>query len=284
MMMSSFVRGFPALPCRHEGYAYLGLGLVLAIAVALAWAGRKRVRFAGIGGVTAWPLWATAFVLWMFALSSNVTAFHSEILDLSALYARLEPVPSILRSSGRFVWPLYYLVAWWALERLIAGARPQRSAAILLGCFVLQAIDIGPAFFERFHRWTAIAAPDVEHLWPIAPPPAYRHLALYRPTFIGTRCAFSSEAYVTAARLAAIHQLTFNGGYAARVERDAVAAYCDRFIEALGRGEIASDTIYVFSDEPPPGVFDALRCATFHGVRTCVARTNNDPFAEILGP
>lgn len=255
MAISTFLRGFEVLPCRHEGFAYLGLGAVALIVVALLMISKRNASAKQIGGVTAWPLWCAALAMWIFALSSNITVAHVEVLDLSKLYALLEPLPSVLRSSGRFVWPLYYLVLWWTIERVLLH---RRALAILAACCALQAIDVAPGYHRRISAWTKLTKKDVEHFWPKPPPPNARHLVLYPPTFTGTSCESPvPNAFITFGRLAALHHLTFNGGYTSRPDRAAVRAYCDRLRAELDREEREPDTIYVLTQRPPES-FDCL--------------------------
>jgi hypothetical protein len=280
--VSTFLRGFQVLPCRQEGYAYLGLGGIGLVLVALLLAGRRDRggRFRGIGGVTAWPLWAITGAMGIYALSSDVTLFHVDVLDLSRLYALLEPIPSILQSSGRFIWPLYYLVLWWAVERVVEGAGTKRALAILCGCFALQAIDVWPKLIERFSAWKSISAPDVAPP-DMVEPSAYVHLAVHPASLISV---FRNDRYVTLARFAALHGLTINSGYTSRIDRAAAEAYVERFSSELARGEIAADTVYAFLDAPPEAALAALRCGRLLDVTMCVAKDNKDPFAKSLDP
>jgi hypothetical protein len=279
MSLSTFLRGFPVLPCRHEGYAYLGLGGVLVVCVALMTCARKKAPFSGIGGVTAWPLFLVCGGMAIFALSSLVTAFHNDLADLSGLYAYLEPIPSILRSSGRFVWPIYYLILWWAFERAIEGSTVRRGLIVVSTALFLQAVDTWPGFFARMHAPSDRASPSLDAIWPIAPT-KYRHLAIDPPSLVGPGIG---DPYVLYARLAAVHHLTFNSGYAARMDRSKAATYVARFHAELDGEAIATDTIYVFLGSPRPAALAKLRCTEGPGPRTCVAATNDDPFAQTIG-
>jgi hypothetical protein len=122
----------PTLPVQvgqWEGNAYLGLGgLALAvIALLLALALRRRPRWAGLTRLL--PLAIACALLFAFALSDVVRAAGHPVLDLRALYRPLKGLVGPLRSSGRFVWPSYYLVLTALVSARDGGARGRRPPA-----------------------------------------------------------------------------------------------------------------------------------------------------------
>ncbi len=149
----AFVNPFGAsslLPDLHsesgqwEGNAYLGAGGVFLAAVATSLALRAPPRPGRLRAVA--PVAAVSLLLAAFALSSTVRAAGREVLDLGWLYRSLAGVVGPFRSSGRFVWPLYYLVLALAvvlpLRRL--RLRPRLATALLAGAVLLQLADLAP--------------------------------------------------------------------------------------------------------------------------------------------
>jgi len=123
----------------HEGYNYLGLGLLLLLplSAALAWrrlpqAFRRQPYVVG-----------ACLAMALFALSNKVWAGYALLLELP------EP-PQLLRqfrSTGRFFWPLaYLLLAGGCL--LLWRARPRLAPAILALLALLQLADTR-ILFER---------------------------------------------------------------------------------------------------------------------------------------
>ena len=118
---------------RYEGYNYLGLGtlLVLLLAVALGWrrlwAGLRRQPFLALAAVA----------LGVFALSNEVWLAYGHLTTLP------EP-PKVLqqfRSTGRFFWPLAYLLLAGGIA-FLAAARPRAASVLLPLLAVLQLADV----------------------------------------------------------------------------------------------------------------------------------------------
>ena len=113
-----------------EGFQYLGLGglllLIAAVAVRLAGAGRGVAaasasrQWRGFGAA----LFLVAILMAMFALSPRVTAAGSVLVDLSGPWAERF---AVFRATGRFFWPLGYLLMASALAT-IATRLPSRVA------------------------------------------------------------------------------------------------------------------------------------------------------------
>ena len=134
----------PVLPQgggQYEGFNYLGAGGLLAVFASLPFAWTERAKFA--------PLRLTliivaAVLLTVFAVSPMVT-----LADLQVTI----PVPHVIydlagsiRSSGRFFWPVFYLLllgAVWLLDRRF-GSRVVGPALILLAA--LQIYDTYPGW------------------------------------------------------------------------------------------------------------------------------------------
>jgi len=133
---------------QYEGYNYLGLGILLLVGLLLwrrrdAWellAGRRLVALACV-------------LLACFALSHQIYFGYLEIVRL------LRP-PNFLtqfRSSGRFFWPLAYLLL--ALGIVAAARLPRRGLglALLTAALLLQLADTWPwhqRLYQQIHRQT----------------------------------------------------------------------------------------------------------------------------------
>ena len=116
------------------------------------------VRLAGAGrgvgvasGSRPWqgfgvPLFVIALLMAVFALSPRVTAAGSVLVDLSGPWAERF---AVFRATGRFFWPLGYLLMASALAT-IATRLPSRVAlTVLLTLLIVQALDLHGAHEER---------------------------------------------------------------------------------------------------------------------------------------
>jgi uncharacterized protein DUF6311 len=285
---SAWLPELPAQPGQWEGNAYLGVGGLALLALALvlaAWRWRP-----GPGRLAALaPLATIVAVLFAFALSDRVRVAGHEVVDLRRLYRPVAGMLGPFRSSGRFVWPLYYLTlagAVLAPPRLLR-ARPRLATALLAAALLLQLGDLGPrAIGARFQprpwrprdpRWALMRGP-------------FRHLALVPPQVVGIAGPCRGELYGDDERWAPLayeayaNGLTVNSGFVARGAGERIGPPCSRLMADVAAGALREDTVYV----PHPTLRAALerggaRCGRLDGYDVCVAAPSG-AFAEALAP
>ncbi len=243
---SSFL---PALPIAsdgqaYEGFQYLGLGILLVLATALVFAARGRAARAPDADTRLWSPWliAVCLVLTAFAVSPVVTLGSRTLLNLDGPWTA--PL-ALFRSSGRFVWPLVYVMLTSAIVTVARRGRGQAGVAVLAGAVVLQLVDLhGAHSFRRqvahdpaFHAWTD---PFADARWPQVAP-AYAHLALVPPP----QCGASPVPYEGAIGLTARHGLTINAGVVARRDERAREGYCRALDADIDAARLRDDTLYV---------------------------------------
>ncbi|MBC7495514.1 MAG: hypothetical protein H7221_10950 [Flavobacterium sp.] len=98
-------------PRQYEGFAYLGLGIILLLIISLIYSvilfTKKRITLLAI---KKWGLLLIlCLILFMFALT-NVISLNNQIIATFPLPKIIEKLGFIFRASGRFIWPLYYLI------------------------------------------------------------------------------------------------------------------------------------------------------------------------------
>src|SRR5690606_3464633 len=94
---------------QYEGYQYLGFGMILLLSstVLVSLAHLHTIRGRNIRRF--YPLVAAAFAFWLLALSNKVMLGNVHLFTIP-LPSYLTQILSIFRSSGRFGWPMFYLV------------------------------------------------------------------------------------------------------------------------------------------------------------------------------
>ena len=156
---------FDATGGQYEGFNYLGIGTLALLLFAIPF---SIPRIAGIlrqHGV----LLALLFLFTMFALSNRVYWGETAVLKYRVPHLIEKPV-EIFRSSGRFFWPVgYVLILGGAVLLAREQERRRWLAAALLGLAVLQVVDTEPS--RAFPR-------NDTHLAeiPILPPTLWRPL------------------------------------------------------------------------------------------------------------
>ncbi|MEP6482346.1 MAG: DUF6311 domain-containing protein [Rhodoglobus sp.] len=125
----------------YEGFTYAGLGGLGAMALALPLLFTERRAYRG---KIAWPLIIAALLLTLFALTPNL-ALANRGLEI--------PVPqfifdlaSSMRSSGRFFWPVYYMLPIGAAWLIYKAMGEKVAGPVLLLLAALQVYDTSPGW------------------------------------------------------------------------------------------------------------------------------------------
>jgi hypothetical protein len=143
---------FPALPQGpgdYEGFNFLGLGGILALLCALPafWRSRRNILNDKMA-----PLLAACAVLFLFALSNKIgigaRTFEIWIPEI------LVQAGNIMRASGRFFWPIYYLILLYALNLIIKNYEKKIVFWLIFTFAAAQVYDTRPgwlAFQDNFN-------------------------------------------------------------------------------------------------------------------------------------
>lgn len=267
-----------------EGFQYLGLGVLIAVVtagVARVRTGRPVGTSASTQGFGGWVV-AAAVLMAIFALSPTVTAGGSVVLDVSGSWtSRL----AVFRATGRFAWPLVYVIVGWTFSTLAHRLRARALVAVLAAAVCLQAVDLHAVHRERrrtardpaFFAW---AHPMTSRVWERVLP-VYDHLVLYPPP----QCGTSPIPYEPAAYQAGLHGLTINAGGVARPDETARLRYCHDLGDQMQAGQIDARSFYIV----PPSEVDALRaaapgrlvCGAIDGITACVSSSSYDAWRDL---
>lgn len=126
---------------QYEGFNYLGLGTLLLLAAAALHLARRRMPAPPGLWRAALPLGLVLLGCLLFALSNRIV-LGSLALPVIPLPRGLEKLVSQLRASGRFFWPLAYLLPVLALAVLARARHRLVVGALLAGLVLLQAADL----------------------------------------------------------------------------------------------------------------------------------------------
>lgn len=243
-----------------EGFQYLGLGALALMALAAAIAVTVRPE----RGVATPPRRGSGFGTLVFlaavgmaivSLSPRITIGGGLLLDLSGpVTDRL----AVFRATGRFFWPLGYLLLAWALAVLSTRLPSRVTLSLLLTAVTLQALDLHGAHEERrrtardpaFHAWVSPMASPVWHQVLAH----YDHLVLYPPP----QCGNAPVGYEAPAYLAGLHGLTLNAGGVARPDDAARLRYCHELGDEVKAGRIDDESFYIV----PASEVEAIRRAS----------------------
>jgi hypothetical protein len=269
---SRFFPGIRMKPLQYEGYAYLGFGTqaLLAARVLLLFRSRPTRREALV-----WlPVFAAVLLMATYALSNLVTIGGTQVADLSNLYSKLGPWPSVFRSSGRFIWPLF---ATLTLIAALAAARIQhvwaRQWVLTLGV-LLQFLDFDPTRHPLFKDYPAFE-PFRDPAWALLKD--YRHVTIH-PVQIQWTCPFNHQLVAKLSWEAYRQKLSINSGH---VGRPPPGTDCNRH---LLPSELDEQTVYLPYFQPfLPDLVDAgFVCGPVEGYAVCVSPNRPTPLLSEL--
>lgn len=239
---SLFLRDRPALPLQYEGFNYWGIGLLVLCIAGLFFACRQ-----GFSRMIPFIIPVPLLIL--------LAASHEGYLDMNQIYSiRLSdsvlPWLSVFRSSGRLVWPLYYLALYfslWVVSR--SSLRKDLLYAIVFGCLILQTADLSGFCMETAGRFRAPGNS------PAKLPDGLEQII--QEDLVSLYVSGGDAKYMDALALfAADHHLTFNRIASAREIRK-VFGGDELEMDALSCDQVSPDAVYLYlSPEYPEGLND----------------------------
>jgi len=270
-----------------EGFQYLGLGVLLLLATSALVAVGVRLRDAARARSAQWRgfgalVFLAALAMAAFALSPRITFANHLVIDLSGPWAGRF---AVFRATGRFFWPLSYLLLASAIATLCTRLPPRLTLTILLAVVTLQALDLHGAHESRrqgardpgFYEW---ATPMPSAAWHQILP-QYKHVVMYPPP----QCGAHPVGYEAPAYLAGLHGLTINAGGAARPDEAARLRYCHDLGDQMKAGRLADDEIYIVTPGEMPAIRSAAQppavCGAIDRVSVCVTAASYQRWREL---
>jgi hypothetical protein len=219
--------------------------ILLGILAALAWMGRRgapRADTAPIPRVRWVAVWVAAGVLALLALSAKPSLGPWFVANIP-LGERGYRLMSVFRASGRFIWPLTYLVMAVVLCRV---ARLPRGSTLIGIALLLQISDLLPKFKEFRTRFRD-GPPALDTL--VVDPAWQQALARCpRLELVSTHTGGS----VGPAVAAGIAGATFSPAHTARPSPEAEQARQEATAARLAGNQWRADSVYLLMP-PLPG-------------------------------
>ena len=130
-------------PLQYEGFNYWGIGLILIVLAACILDVKNSIKHT--------VFYLLPVMLLIVTAVSNEGYFDKTLIWHFEIPEWINSYLSVFRSSGRLVWPLYYLVLFASLYILANNSEKNKFAVyVVLLCVILQAADL-----NGFHRQTA---------------------------------------------------------------------------------------------------------------------------------
>lgn len=142
----ALLKSRPTNPLQYEGFNYWGIGVLLMLFFGII--SGKRKFFLKI-----LPFLIPCILL-ILASASNEIYFDNNLLLKFEIPTYLSSVLSVFRSSGRLVWPIYYLVLIYSIHMIKTNQKNLLvSQVISVLCVFLQFLDLGQFFLLTSDRF-----------------------------------------------------------------------------------------------------------------------------------
>ena len=235
---SRLMPDLPIINYQAEGFNYLGLGIILLLILSIyKFLKKKQFKYFT---KNFWPIILISIILFFLALSNIVAVNDNILLVIHWPESIMRNIFGFFRSSGRFFWPVYYLL-FVAAFYIIKGLKFKFALLLLIFTLSLQIYDLSIKLSNRGHefedkQWdnTTISKELDEGAL------SYQHM-VFLPVI-------PHRNFPAFAVYAASHKLSINDGYFARPIND-LDKYREQTISQLKSGILDKDTIYVFSRE-----------------------------------
>ncbi len=225
----------------HEGFAYVGSGmLVLMVIATLSVLQRRSV----LSGARRYGLVVIACVLMMIYALSNRVAMGSVELFQVPYPIFLARFFEMFRSTGRFAWPLVYLLSFATIHIVIRRFSERVALVVLSAALIFQVSDMRGAIraqqMDRLRVESEWQSPLRSKFWAYAAKRYNRIYCVPSATFI--------PYYEHMALFAALHRMPINVGYLARVDEDKLRRSNKNLIEDVSSGRFAPNALYYFRE------------------------------------
>ncbi|MBU0650500.1 hypothetical protein KKC59_01165 [bacterium] len=231
---------------QYEGFSYTGTGMAILIPLAFilmlfdSFKGNFKKQL-----LTAYkhiPLIIICIVFLIIAISSNLTWGEKTLFSINLGQGILFKIANIFRSSGRFIWPIYYAIFFITLSKLTRRL-PDKILIIVLSLgLIIQISDLTllkPNILKKYKFEKHLTDPSWEKLAKqfdkIITAPPYELSMLYESDF-------KDFGY-----LAVTNKIPITTGYSARSPRERIEKLRKEIDQKLLSKELDSNTLYVFT-------------------------------------
>lgn len=230
----------PGLGGDYEGYNYLGSGILSLLLIALY----ARYRNSGFSvGVRGWPLAILSAGLFIYAISNRIAWGDHEVMVYPLPHA-IQHLSETFRASGRFFWPVYYILYAVILGTLFRSTRPRIAIGLCLAMLCVQAVDSQNAW--RFFRYKFTQAPTWNS--PMSSP-LWDELSTRYKAVILVLPGNGPLHWMPIAQFAATHGMATNAGYFARVDAKAEQRLKEQLTQTVQDQHYNPDFLYIFNDD-----------------------------------
>tara|TARA_B100000315_G_scaffold257188_1_gene305182 strand:- start:627 stop:2729 length:2103 start_codon:yes stop_codon:yes gene_type:complete len=215
-----------------EGFGYLGFGIIILSFFLIIYIFKNFIPNIKLN--IKYILLSTIFLLLAFTNSINIGNF--ELINLKLPLFMYAPL-SVIRASGRFIWPIYYLIIIFSL---IAFYKLKIKFRYLLLLLIIQLIDLSPGIKNNFDYNKFINEnKKLDNL-------VLREISQDYNTIISTYPSDSSNAFSTASSLLIKKKFDKTNIFRlGRYNRQQISKQRSKLYLELNESKLDSRTIYI---------------------------------------
>ena len=233
----------------YEGFAFPGIGIFLAIVIALLTILFKNPKNKSLNLRAYYPIIVVSLVAYFFALSNNIT------LGQNIIYTYQVPdlftfLTKTFRSSGRFVWILFYLIILGSLIFIFKSYTKRTLRIILILIVSLQFIDLHEAkkyFSTKFNNPTVYNGRSLKWASPMKDP----FWELIGKNYKQINYVYTKNRpkdYFPISHFAAKNNMKINTGYFSRISKAGAKLVNQELRQAILNKKLNSASIYFIYD------------------------------------
>jgi hypothetical protein len=233
----------------YEGFAFPGIGIFLAIVIALLTILFKNPQYKSLNLRIYYPIIIVSLVAYFFALSNNIT------LGQNIIYTYQVPdfftfLTKTFRSSGRFVWILFYLIILGSLIFIFKSYTKRTLRIILILIVSLQFIDLHEAkeyFSTKFNNPTVYNGRSLKWASPMKDP----FWELVGKNYKQINYVYTKNRpkdYFSISHFAAKNNMRINTGYFSRISKAGAKLVNQELRQAILNKKLDSASIYFIYD------------------------------------
>jgi hypothetical protein len=234
-----------------EGFAYLGLGIISALFVVIyikieELLKLKKEKFIEYikNNPTNFLLFIAAIIFFILALSP-VVSLNKNILFTIPCPAIIKKIWSIFRSTGRFMWPILYIIYIYVIKQIICKSTKKHAIIFLCICTIIQISDLSNIIIQKndyFSKKMEYVSQLKSSIWSDLAHENYKHIVFLKNVVGKEDLVWSFCDY------AIKNNMTVNDANIARKDSEFIDQVKNQYIEELKKGNGENDTIYVFGN------------------------------------
>lgn len=237
---------------QYEGFNYLGVGILILLLtnfLALTTIKRNFIQLILKTLKDYKILFILLIFLTIFALSNKIYWLDNLVVEYP-LPESIEKLFGSFRCSGRFFWPVHYLILLTALILTIQLWSRNQVKIILTLIIAIQFLDLIPLQLAVNHSIDHKVYTDVEFS------PEWKQLAqnhtklIVFPSYQSSyHCGEPLAQFPTLEKLAALQGLKTNSAYLARYSPSQMQTHCVELPETIANGKLEPDAAYVLEQK-----------------------------------